>query len=79
MQQAESTLARPFSARGFVGHTKGERPVLHFGVSFGYADFDDTFDSGELKLEGEAAGAKFIHHYAPHVKDWRPGDPTCKS
>jgi hypothetical protein len=44
----------------------------------GYADFDDTFDAGELKREGEAAGDKFIHHYAPHVKDWRQGDPTWK-
>ena len=43
-----------------------------------YADFDDTFDSGELKRTGEAAGAEFIHHYAPHIKDWRPGDPTWK-
>ncbi len=44
-----------------------------------YADFDDTYDAGELKREGEAAGDKFIHHYAPHVKDWRPGDPTWKN
>ncbi len=44
----------------------------------GYADFDDTFDSGALKRKGEAAGAEFIHHYRPHVKDWRPGDPTWK-
>ena len=44
----------------------------------GYADFDDTFDAGELNREGEAAGKEFIHHYAPHVKDWRPGDPTWK-
>ena len=27
----------------------------------GYADFDNTYDSGELKREGEAAGEKFIH------------------
>jgi hypothetical protein len=45
----------------------------------GYADFDDTFDSGALKRKGEAAGAEFIHHYRPHVKDWRPGDPTWKN
>jgi hypothetical protein len=45
----------------------------------GYADFDDTFDSGELKREGEAAGEIFIHHYQPHIKDWRPGDPTWKN
>ena len=45
----------------------------------GYADFDNTYDSGELKREGEAAGDKFIHHYEPHVKDWKPGDPTWKN
>jgi len=45
----------------------------------GYADFDNTYDSGELKREGEAAGGKFLHRYAPHIKDWRPGDPTWKN
>jgi hypothetical protein len=45
----------------------------------GYADFDDTYDSGELKRSGEAAGEKFIHHYEPHIKDWKPGDPTWKN
>ncbi len=45
----------------------------------GYADFDNTYDSGELKRSGEAAGAKFIHHYKPHIKDWKPGDPTWKN
>jgi len=45
----------------------------------GYADFDDTFDAGELKRKGEAAGGKFLHRYAPHVQDWRPGDPTWKN
>ena len=43
-----------------------------------YADFDGTFDAGELKREGEAAGEKFIHHYQPHVQDWQSGDPTWK-
>ncbi len=44
-----------------------------------YADFDGTYDTADLKREGEAAGAKFLHHYQPHVEDWRPGDPTWKS
>jgi hypothetical protein len=43
-----------------------------------YADFDGTYDTAELKREGEAAGEKFIHQYEPHVQDWRPGDPTWK-
>jgi hypothetical protein len=45
----------------------------------GYADFDNTYDSGELKRQGEAAGEIFIHRYGPHVQDWRPGDPTWKN
>jgi hypothetical protein len=45
----------------------------------GYVDFDDTYDSGELKRSGEAAGDKFIHRYEPHIKDWKPGDPTWKN
>jgi len=44
----------------------------------GYADFDGTFDTAELKRKGEAAGGKFIHRYKPHVKDFKPGDPTWK-
>jgi hypothetical protein len=44
-----------------------------------YADFDDTYDAGALKRQGEAAGDIFIHHYTPHVKDWQPGDPTWKN
>ena len=35
----------------------------------GYFEFDGTFDTGGI-LPG------FLHHYAPHAEDWRPGDPT---
>jgi hypothetical protein len=44
-----------------------------------YADFDGTYDTAGLKREGEAAGEEFIHHYQPHVEDWRPGDPTWRN
>jgi hypothetical protein len=43
-----------------------------------YTDFDGTYDSGELKREGEAAGKKFIHKYQPHIQDFTPGQPTWK-
>ena len=43
-----------------------------------YADFDDTYDTGELKREGEAKGGEFLHRYGPHVKDYKRGDPTWK-
>jgi hypothetical protein len=44
-----------------------------------YADFDGTYDTAALRREGEAAGDEFIHHYQPHVQDWRSGDPTWKN
>ena len=43
-----------------------------------YADFDDTYDTGELTRTGEATGPKFIHRYQPHLQDWKEGDPTWK-
>jgi len=44
-----------------------------------FADFDGTYDTEELTREGEARGARFIHHYAPHVRDWHAGDPTWQN
>ena len=45
----------------------------------GYVDFDGTFDLAGLHREGEAEGERFLHAYAPHQRDWRPGDPTWKN
>lgn len=43
-----------------------------------YEDFDATrdadADSGSYKKVGP-----FIHRYEPHVRDWRPGDPTWRN
>lgn len=44
----------------------------------GYFEFDGTYDAGRLDRKGEARGDEFIHTYAPHAGDWRPGDPTWK-
>ena len=44
-----------------------------------YADFDGTYDMGELKREGEAAGEKFLHRYEPHIQDWQSSDPTWQN
>jgi hypothetical protein len=43
-----------------------------------YADFDQTYRYGEqaIEREGEANPKADIHHYKPHLKDWREGDPT---
>jgi hypothetical protein len=43
-----------------------------------YADFDDTYDASADSGSYKEVGT-FIHHYAPHVRDWRPGDPTWKN
>ncbi len=44
----------------------------------GYAEFDGTFDTGAMGGLTEGADAVFIHTFAPHIADWRPGDPTWK-
>ena len=43
-----------------------------------YADFDGTYDTAKLERKGEAAGDMFIHYYKPHVKDYKPGEPSWK-
>ena len=42
-----------------------------------YADFDGTWDADAGSGSYKEVGA-FIHRYAPHVQDWRSGDPTWK-
>ncbi|MFO7903520.1 MAG: DUF5060 domain-containing protein [Pirellulaceae bacterium] len=42
-----------------------------------YTEFDDTYDADAGSGSYEEVGT-FIHEYAPHVKDWRSGDPTWK-
>ncbi len=37
---------------------------------FGYAGFDDPFDSG-----GQPPSISFLHEYPTHRADWNPGDP----
>lgn len=45
-----------------------------------YVDFDQTYRFGEKEIlrEGEANPKENIHQYAPHLKDWKEGDPTWK-
>jgi len=80
---------RDFRGKGFLrragGHYlrfsgRGER-FLKGGADspenfLGYADFDGTYDEGTHRRK-EAPG-KGLHKYAPHVADWRPGDPTWR-
>ncbi len=89
---ASDKLAPDFRAKGMLRYTG--RRYLQFAQTgeyfikggadspenfLAYADFDGTYDTEELRREGEAAGPKFIHHYEPHLQDWRPGDPTWKN
>ncbi len=81
-----------FRSKGFLLHTDGH--YLQFSGTgeyfikagadcpenfLAYADFDDTFDTGELTRQGEARGRPFIHKYAPHAKDWRQGEATWQA
>jgi hypothetical protein len=82
--------APDFRAKGLLLYT-GEHHLKHAGNGeyflkggadspenfLAYADFDQTHDadadSGSYKEVGT-----FIHKYAPHVRDWRSGDPSWK-
>ena len=46
-----------------------------------YVDFDQTYRFGNKAIfrEGEANPKESCHHYEPHIKDWKPGDPTWQS
>jgi hypothetical protein len=44
-----------------------------------YADFDGTHPGKARRPRpGEAAPGMELHRYEPHLRDWRPGDPTWK-
>jgi len=44
-----------------------------------YADFDGTEPGRKREARtGEASPTQSLHHYAPHVADWKAGDPVWK-
>lgn len=55
------------------------KPFIQIGTQspenlLAYADFDGTVDHG-----GAANRLRNgLHHYEPHIRDWRPGDPAWK-
>ena len=49
------------------------------GNFLAYFEFDGTFDTDPRFNEGRSDAGKFVHHYAPHRADWRPGDPTWQN
>ncbi len=42
-----------------------------------YEEFDGTHDADSDSGSYKKVGV-FIHRYAPHIRDWRPGDPEWK-
>ncbi len=43
----------------------------------GYADFDGTYKgSSPENRSGEAKNKDILHSYAPHLKDWKQGEPS---
>ena len=41
-----------------------------------YADFDGTYRYQAQTEGGESKTDTILHHYQPHVSDWKEGDPT---
>lgn len=82
--------APDFRAKGLLQYV-GEHYLKHAGNGeyylkggadspenfLAYAQFDDTYDADADSGSYKGVGT-FIHNYAPHRKDWRPGDPTWK-
>lgn len=44
----------------------------------GYKDFDGTYRMADNAREGESDAGGGIHTFAPHRKDWQPGDPSWR-
>ncbi len=44
----------------------------------GYEDFDGTYRMADNARDGESDAGGSIHRFAPHLKDWRPGDPSWR-
>ncbi|HEV7347358.1 DUF5060 domain-containing protein [Telluribacter sp.] len=44
-----------------------------------YADFDDTYRMAGVNKEKDTPAPTAIHAYAPHLNDWKTGDPSWKS
>ncbi len=44
----------------------------------GYQDFDGTYRQRADARKGESAIDETLHSYAPHLRDWRDGDPVWR-
>jgi hypothetical protein len=46
---------------------------------FGYSEFDSTYNVPGGISTDSLLGEDRLHNYEPHLKDWKPGDPTWKN
>ncbi len=66
---------------GFFRFTNSQKYWLKGGTDspenlLAYIDFDNTYRISASEGDGESNTTERIHHYAPHLNDWMPGDPT---
>jgi len=89
---ASDKQAPDFRAKGLLRYV-GEHYLRHAGNGerflkggadspenfLAYFEFDGTFDTDPAPNEGSSSDKLFLHRYAPHARDWRPGDPVWKT
>lgn len=88
----EADLSKPLFHRSGIlqneGHLlrwSGSRDYLLKGGAnspenlLGYADFDGTDRLSPDARDGESAVDEELHQFAPHILDWRDGDPSWQS
>ena len=80
-----------FRAKGRLGVHKGyfkfqesEDCFLKVGANspenfLAYEDFDGTYRIKAEARAGEAMASSYIHQFAPHLGDWKMGDPTWQN
>lgn len=68
---------------GFFRFTRSGQYWLKGGTNspenlLGYEDFDGTYRMADNARDGESDAGGKIHTFAPHRKDWQPGDPSWR-
>jgi len=75
---------RLIAENGYFKFAQSESFWLKAGTNspenlLGFVDFDDTYRIKAEARDGEAAAPEQIHQFAPHLVDWKAGDPTWKA
>ncbi|GHB86790.1 DUF5060 domain-containing protein [Persicitalea jodogahamensis] len=77
------TRGRLVASNGYFRFGKSGKYWLKSGANspenlLAYADFDDTYRMVGVNKEKDTPAPTAIHVYAPHLGDWKSGDPTWK-